>query len=318
MRVLVTGGAGYIGSVTAEMFLDEGHEVVVLDDLSSGRRANVPERALFVLGRCGDSKIIASLGHLDACVHFAGKIAPAESMSRPEDYFENNVAQTLALLQSLVDTGCPRFVFSSSCAVYGDQAEMPIDETRPVSPQSPYGQSKLMIEQALAWLADRGRIRSASLRYFNAAGGTLHHPERHEPEIHLIPLALDVALGRRPRLELFGDDYPTRDGTCVRDYIHVLDLASAHVKAVSVQDDNPHLTLNLGSGTGYTNLEVINEVQRVSGRDVEVVIAPRRPGDPAAAVASNELAQTTLRWRPQHSTLSEIVQDALAAHQIMD
>ena len=318
MRVLVTGGAGFIGSVTGEALLAEGHEVVVLDDLSSGRRENVPDNARFVEGRCGDATLVASIGPIDACVHFAGKIAPAESMARPELYFENNVAQTMELVKHLVDGGCPKFVFSSSCAVYGDQVEMPIDETRFVAPHSPYGQSKLMVEQALSWLADRGRIRSASLRYFNAAGGTLRHPERHEPEIHLIPIALDVALGRRPRLEVYGSDYPTRDGTCIRDYIHVRDLAQAHIKAISALDEASHLTLNLGSGTGHTNLEVVDEIRRVSGKDFEVAMSPRRPGDPAAAVASNDLARQALSWELEYSSLSQIVTDAWQAHQTLN
>lgn len=310
VRVLVTGGAGFIGSNLAEAMVAEGHEVIVLDDLSSGRRENVPRDAQFIEGPCGDDSLVTSVGRVDACVHFAGKIAPAESMDRPDLYFENNVAQTLVLLRALIDVGCPKFVFSSSCAVYGDQVEMPIDESRPVAPHSPYGQSKLMVEQALSWLANRGRIRAASLRYFNAAGATALHPEHHRPEIHLIPLALDVALGRLPRLEIFGGDYPTRDGTCIRDYIHVRDLAVAHVQAIAALDDAPFLALNLGSGTGHTNLEVVDEIRRVTGRDFDVVMSPRRPGDPAAAVASNELAREVLGWEIQHSSLHEIIHDA--------
>ncbi len=221
MRVLVTGGAGFIGSTTAELLLDLDHEVVVLDNLVRGHRDNVPERAVFVEGDCGDEGLISSLGAFDACVHFAARIEPADSMAHPETFFANNVGQSFAMFEALIATGTTKVVFSSSCAVYGNQVQMPIDEARATGPESPYGQSKLMVEQALHWLASRGRLRYASLRYFNAAGGTLAHPERHDPEIHLIPLALDAAMGRRDVLSIFGTDYATSDGTCVRDYIHV-------------------------------------------------------------------------------------------------
>lgn len=313
MRVLVTGAAGFIGSTTAELLLDEGHEVVALDDLSRGRRENVPERARYVEGRCGDAELLRSLGPVDACVHFAGRIEPALSMVEPEVFFEVNVAQSLSLLRALVETGCPRVVFSSSAAVYGDQTTMPIDEDRPLRPQSPYGQSKLMVEAALHWLSSQGRIRAASLRYFNACGATRAHPERHDPEIHLIPLALDAALGLRDGLDLYGDDYPTLDGTCVRDYVHVLDLARAHALAISALDHHAELVVNLGSGVGHSNREVIDAVRRVTGRPFTVRRAPRRPGDPAEAIASNDRARATLGWTPRHSALEEIVADAWEA-----
>jgi UDP-glucose 4-epimerase len=206
-------------------------------------------------------------------------------------------------------------VFSSSCAVYGNQVQMPIDETRATGPESPYGQSKLMVEQALSWMAARGRLRYASLRYFNAAGGTLAHPERHNPEIHLIPLALDAAMGRREVLSIFGTNYPTSDGTCVRDYVHVMDLADAHVRAIEALDKNVELVINLGTGTGSSILQVIDSVRRVTGRDVPLRLEQRRPGDPAEAVASNAVALEVLGWLPQKSILDEIVADAWAAHQ---
>lgn len=234
-------------------------------------------------------------------------------MSEPEEFFETNVAETVSLLRALVRGGCPSVVFSSSAAVYGDQVAMPIDEDRPLDPRSPYGQSKLIVEQCLHWLADRGRIRAASLRYFNAAGSTAAHPEAHDPEIHLIPIALDAAAGLRPRLEVFGDDYPTPDGTCVRDYVHVLDLAAAHVLAIRALEVHPELVLNLGSGVGHSNREVVAMVKVVTGRDFEVVVSPRRPGDPAAAVASNERARRLLGWELRHSSLSSIVADAWSA-----
>ncbi|NNN09310.1 MAG: UDP-glucose 4-epimerase GalE [Acidimicrobiaceae bacterium] len=315
MRVLVTGGAGFIGSTTAEMLLDLGHDVVALDNLVRGRRDNVPGRATFVEGDYGDVRLIRSLGAFDACLHFGARIEPAESMTYPETFFANNVAQSLAMLEALIATGTEKVVFSSSCAVYGNQVLMPIDESRATGPASPYGQSKLMVEQSLSWMAARGRLRYASLRYFNAAGGTLAHPEQHSPEIHLIPLAMDAAMGRREVLSIFGTDYPTIDGTCVRDYIHVTDLADAHVRAIEALDKHSELTVNLGTGTGSSILQVIDSVQRVTGRQVPVRAAERRPGDPAEAVASNILAREILGWAPQKSLLDNIVADAWVAHQ---
>jgi UDP-glucose 4-epimerase len=315
VKVLVTGAAGFIGATTAELLLSKGHDVVALDSLISGRQENVPERADFIEGDCGDVELVRSLGHFDACIHFAGRIEPGESMKVPEVFFANNVGSTFRLLEALVGSGVERFVFSSSCAVYGNQIEMPIDESRSIHPESPYGQSKRMVEEGLRWLVSCGRMRAATMRYFNAAGGTLAHPEQHRPEIHLIPIALDVAAGRRPYLEIYGNDYPTPDGTCIRDYIHVSDLAEAHVLAVGALDDHPELVLNLGSGVGYSNLEVVETVKRVTGVDFEVRVGPRRPGDPAAAIASNDHARSVLAWRLEQSDLETIVRDAWDAHQ---
>lgn len=316
MRVLVTGAAGFIGSTTAELLLTKGHDVVALDSLISGRVENVPARAIFVEGDCGDVELVRSLGAFDACVHFAGRIEPGESMKYPEVFFANNVASTFRLLSALVLSGVERFVFSSSCAVYGDQEEMPIEETRSIRPHSPYGQSKRMVEEGLSWLVACGRLRAASLRYFNAAGGTLAHPERHRPEIHLIPIALDVAAGQRDHLEIFGDDYPTPDGTCIRDYIHVSDLAEAHVLSITSLEDHPELILNLGSGVGHSNRQIAETVQRITDVDFEIRYTERRPGDPAAAIASNERAREVLGWQLERSDLDVIVGDAWAAHKI--
>ncbi|MHB1905293.1 MAG: UDP-glucose 4-epimerase GalE [Acidimicrobiales bacterium] len=313
MRVLVTGAAGFIGATTAEMLLDQGHEVVALDDLSTGRRENVPSRANFVQGRCGDAALVLSLGEFDACLHFAGRIEPASSMASPELFFDLNVAQSLTLMRALVQGGCPKVVFSSSAAVYGTQDAMPISEDRPTHPESPYGESKIQVETALHWLVARGRLRAASLRYFNAAGATPAHPERHDPEIHLIPLALDAAAGLRDGLDLYGDDYPTRDGTCVRDYVHVLDLARAHVLAISALDEHPEVVVNLGTGIGHSNREVLDAVRQVTGVDIAVRAAPRRSGDPAEAVASNARARALLGWTIEHDSLEGIVADAWAA-----
>jgi UDP-glucose 4-epimerase len=317
VRVLVTGAAGFIGSTTAELLLAEGHEVVALDNLVSGLESNVPTEATFVEGDCGDVDLVRSLGHFEACVHFAARIEPAESMKYPETFFANNVASTFRLLDGLIHSGVDRFVFSSSCAVYGDQVEMPIDEDRATQPHSPYGQSKRMVEQGLEWMARLGRIRSATLRYFNAAGGTLAHPENHSPEIHLIPIAFDVATGRRNHLDIFGSDYPTPDGTCVRDYIHVSDLAEAHVLAITALESCSDLTLNLGTGVGSSNRQVVETVQRVTGREFEVRYTERRSGDPAAAVASNGRARDALGWTPQRSDLEVIVADAWSAYQCL-
>jgi UDP-glucose 4-epimerase len=317
MRILVTGAAGFIGSTTASLLIDQGHDVTGLDNLISGRRENCPDGATFIEGDCGDTELIRSLGIFDACVHFAARIEPADSMKSPEVFFSNNVASSFRLLEALVQTGVQRFVFSSSCAVYGDQIAMPIDEERETRPHSPYGQSKLMVEQGLGWLVARGRLRAASLRYFNAAGATLAHPERHNPEIHLIPITLDAALGRRDHLDVFGDDYPTPDGTCVRDYIHVSDLADAHSLAIDALESHTGLTLNLGTGIGSSNREVIDEVKTVTGRDFDVRYVERRAGDPAVAVASNERAKELLGWNPGRSDLKTIVTDAWAAHQTL-
>ena len=309
----MTGAAGFIGSTTAELLVDEGHEVVALDNLSSGRIENVPRGAVFVEGDCGDEVLVTSLGPFDVCLHFAGRIEPAESVKSPESFFAINVAATLNLLNALIHSGTGKFVFSSSAAVYGNQDVMPIDEDARIHPQSPYGQSKLMVEESLQWLASGDRIRAAILRYFNAAGATALHPERHTPETHLIPIALEVAAGRRERLDIYGKDYPTPDGTCIRDYVHVSDLAQAHLMAISALDAAPHLTVNLGSGTGFSNREVVSCVQEVTGVDFEVHLADRRSGDPAAAIASNHRALEILEWRPKRSDLATMVRDAWRA-----
>lgn len=314
MRALVTGGAGYIGAAVVALLLDAGHDVAVIDDLSTGSADAVPQGA--ALHRCSiaDAPAVAKVlqgFRADACFHFAGRIAAGESMQLPAAYFRANVADTLSLLDTLVAGGVDRVVFSSSAAVYGDPQSVPIAEDHPLAPVSVYGESKLLVERALEWLERLGVLRFAALRYFNAAGAHRGVPERHRPETHLIPLALDAAASGRD-FELFGDDYPTRDGTCVRDYVHVSDLAEAHLLAVEALGAERRVVCNLGTGTGATNAEVLGIVQEVTGLELRVVRVDRRPGDPAELVAGNALARRVLGWSPRAS-LREVVRDAWAA-----
>lgn len=317
MRVLVTGGAGYIGAVTAEALVDAGHDVVVLDDLSGGHRELVPDGAAFVRGGVDDPAALdAALdGGVDGCLHFAALIEAGESMRAPERYFANNTAATLRLLEGLVGAGVERFVLSSTAAVYGDPAGVPIDEAAPTEPTNAYGESKLLIERALWWLAQRRGLGVAALRYFNAAGATADRGEDHDPETHLIPLVLAAASGRRGAVSVFGDDYPTRDGTCVRDFVHVADLADAHVRALETLVPGQALACNLGTGTGFTVREVIDAAERVTGLAVPTAAAARRAGDPAALVASNDRARQLLGWIPARSDVEAIIRSAWDWHQ---
>ncbi len=319
MRLLVTGGAGYIGSLTAERLLERGHEVVVVDDLSSGHAEDVPSGAHFVEASIADRSVVAALCEthgIEACVHFAGRIAMGESMVVPERYWATNVGETLVLFKTLIDAGVDAVVLSSTAGVYGTPDQLPIDEQQPTVPASTYGQTKLVVEQVAQSMAALGRLRFVALRYFNAAGGAPGHAERHRTETHLIPLAIAAAVGHRPALQLFGTDYPTPDGTCIRDYIHVEDLAEAHVLAVEAFDRGlTSLIANLGTGTGYSNREVLAMVSTVTGREVPVVEADRRPGDAAELVASSALATEVLGWVPRHSSLEQIVADAWAGYQ---
>jgi len=294
--------------------LGDGHVVVGLDNLSTGHLDNVPNDSEFIEGDCADGDLIKSLGRFDACVHFAASIEAGESMDQPERYLANNVAASIRLFESLIETGTNRIVYSSTAAVYGNPVAVPIHEDALVRPLSPYGASKSLVEQSLEWLVARHRIRSAVLRYFNAAGGTARHPERHNPETHLIPIALEVALGLREQFTLYGNDYDTPDGTCIRDYVHVTDLADAHVRAIGALQDHESFTVNLGTGVGSSNRRVIDVVRAITGRDIDVRIGARRAGDPAVAVASSEQARNLLGWRPLHSTVDEIISDAWRFH----
>ena len=312
MKLLVTGGAGYIGSVVTAMLLEAGHQVVVLDDLTTGFRDAVPPGASFVQGRVHDVDVLD--GSFDGVLHFAAYIAAGESVRRPEKYWENNAVGSLRLLDAMRAAGVRRIVFSSTANIYGDPSSLPIPETAEAKPPNPYAASKLAVEHALTGEATAYGLAAVSLRYFNAAGADGRYGERHDPETHLIPIALDVALGRRPVLPLYGDDYPTPDGTCVRDYIHVADLATAHLLALGAMRPGEHRSYNLGNGAGFSNRQVIEVVREVTGHPVPVEVAPRRPGDPAELVASSDKARTELGWTPKKPGLPDIVADAWKFH----
>lgn len=315
MRVLVTGGAGYIGSVVTDVLLEHGHRVVVYDNLSKGHRDAVPAGTPLVVANLLDAAAVATVLRehgIEAVVHMAAASLVGESVQEPAKYYLNNVEASLVLLGAMREAGVARFVLSSTAAVYGEPGKQPIEERDPTAPTNPYGETKLALERALAWYGGAYGLAAISLRYFNAAGATVRCGERHDPESHLIPIVLQAAAGTRPEVTVFGDDYPTRDGTCVRDYVHVTDLAAAHVLAVeALRPGDPLRVYNLGcGGDGYTVREVIEVAERVTGRTVPVRVGPRRPGDPAVLVASSDLIVRELGWRPQHQALGEIVESA--------
>ena len=319
MRVLVTGGAGYVGSHMVKTLLAASHDVVVLDDLSTGHRDAVPPQARFVQGDVGMTSDVTALlrdERIDAICHFAAKIRVEESVSAPRIYWQGNVVRTLALLEAVLD--CPKppaFVFSSTAAVYGTPESVPIDEEHPKNPESPYGSTKLAVERALESYGRGYGLRWAALRYFNAAGADPEAGlgERHEPETHLIPIVLEVADGTRPSLNIYGTDWPTPDGTCVRDYIHVLDLGEAHLAALAhLLKGGASGAFNLGTGHGHSVREVVEAVARVTGRPVATVEAPKRAGDPAELVAKVDRAAQVLGWKARRTDLDTIVGDAWA------
>jgi len=313
MNVLVTGGAGYIGSVTTEGLVRRGHRAVVLDNLVTGHRAAVPEGAAFVEADVGDRGAVERVlreHDVDAVLHFAAYSLVGESMERPLAYFRNNVAGSLALLEAMAAAGVKRFVLSSTAALFGTPDSVPIAEGAPVRPESVYGESKALIERMLHWLNRTAGLGYVSLRYFNAAGASAVLGEDHRPETHLIPLVLQVAAGGRGHIEVFGDDYPTADGTAVRDYIHVLDLADAHVLAVEALQAGEARAYNLGNGRGFSVREVIDVCRRVTGHAIPERRAPRRSGDPPALVADPGRIREELGWRAQHDSLESIVTSA--------
>lgn len=347
MKIFVTGGAGYIGGTVAGALAEKGHEVVVFDNLSHGRRELLPKGIEFIEGELADRANLegifsgaASTGKpFGAVMHFAALIEAGESMRRPEIFFRNNSFATLSLLEAMANRDIGRLVFSSTAAVYGEPESIPIAENARLAPTNPYGQSKLLVEEMLKWFHRIHGLRYASLRYFNVAGAAegaegITRGEAHEPESHLIPLILDVALGRRAAIRIYGDDYPTKDGTCVRDYIHVSDLADAHLLALERLDANrgeggaernatekgapqecAPLICNLGNGEGFSVKEVIESARRVTGHAIPAEIYPRRPGDPAVLVASAEKAKRELGWKPRYAGLDEMVRTAWTWHQ---
>ena len=317
MRVLVTGGAGYIGSVVADHLLRAGHTVTVLDNLVMGWREAVPAGAEFIQADTGDEPALDALfaaRGFDAVMHFAALIEAGESVKFPEQYFDNNSARTLTLLRVMLKHKVFRFVFSSTAAVYGEPQSVPIVEDHPLDPTNPYGESKLIVEQMLAWLPRAYGFRYASLRYFNAAGATPERGEAHRSESHLIPLVLQVPLGQRDFISVFGTDYPTKDGTCVRDYVHVDDLAVAHLLALQGLETHETLICNLGSGSGFSVREIIEIARKVTGHSIPVHESPRRPGDPTVLVASSEKIHHLLGWNPQYSDVESIIASAWQWH----
>jgi UDP-glucose 4-epimerase len=308
VKILVTGGAGYIGSTVSGLLARKGHQAVVFDNLSHGRRDLLPAGVEFVEGELSDRAALAAL------------IEAGESMLQPELYFRNNTASTLSLLEAILAHGPSRLVFSSTAAVYGEPESIPIKEDARLLPTNAYGESKLLVEHVLSWLNRIHGLRYASLRYFNVAGAAeepegVTRGEAHEPESHLIPLVLDVALGRRPSIHVYGDNYPTPDGTCIRDYIHVSDLAEAHLLAFDALETHERLIFNLGNGQGFSVREVIESARRVTGHPIPAEVHPRRAGDPAVLVASSEKAIRELGWKPKYTQLDEIVRTAWAWHQ---
>jgi UDP-glucose 4-epimerase len=310
MKIFVTGGAGYIGSVCVERLIQSGFEVVVFDNLSEGHRAAVHPQANFVEGSLGDWECISRAlqeAEPDGVIHFAANALVGESMANPGKYFRNNVCGGLNLLEAAVGTGVKKFVFSSTCATYGNPDRIPMTEDLPQSPMNPYGESKLMFERILQWYQQIYGLEFVAFRYFNAAGASGRFGEHHRVETHLIPNVLKVPLGQAEQCQIFGTDYPTPDGTCIRDYIHVVDLAQAHLQALA-----PGLQgfYNLGNGEGYSVREVIRMCEKVSGKAIPVVEQPRRPGDPPRLVASAEKAMRELGWKPKYPGLEEIVRSA--------
>ena len=318
MTILVTGGAGYIGSAMVEALVAAGATVVVLDDLRRGHRAAVADRVPFYQGRVGDKELVRSIckdHEIESCIHFAALAYVGESVTDPQLYFENNVAQGLALLDTLVMAGVRRFVFSSTCATYGEPTKIPIDEQHPQRPTNPYGWSKLIMEKILQAYDDAFGLRFVALRYFNAAGATAKLGEHHEPETHLIPNLLAVALGRKEYVSVFGDQYATPDGTAIRDYIHIADLCNAHLLALEyLRNGGASECLNLGNEHGYSVMEVIATARQITGGKIEVRVEPPRPGDPSCLVADAGKARSILGWKPKYPELERIIRTAWDWH----
>lgn len=313
MRVLVTGGAGYIGSVVSEQLVNDGHEVVVFDNLVKGHREAIVAGADFVNGDLLDADGLRQTfkdNETEAVIHMAAYSLVGESVQAPAKYYHNNVVAGLVLLDAMRESGVTKIVFSSTAATYGEPEAQPIFESAPTNPTNPYGESKLAFERAMHWYERAYGLRYASLRYFNAAGASEECGEDHDPESHIIPITLQAAAGKRTHVEIYGDDYPTADGTCIRDYIHVIDLARAHILALGVLNERSAI-YNLGcGGDGYSVREVIETARRVTGRDIPVRMGPRRAGDPAVLIASSDKIKSELGWRPQFQDLGLIIESA--------
>jgi len=312
MKIFVTGGAGYIGSATAEALLNSGHSVTVFDSLVTGYRGAVPETARFIKGDLGNSTALTNalaLEKYEAVMHFAAFIEAGESMKDPGKFFKNNLANSLQLIEAAAHAGVKRFVLSSTAAVYASNDE-PLNEDSAIDPVNAYGFTKLAIEQALEWYRKIHGLKFAALRYFNACGALPGRGEAHQPESHLIPLVLKVALGQSEAASIYGTDYPTPDGTCIRDYIHIADLVSAHLLALEALGESDRLIYNLGNGNGYSVREVIETARRVTGHSIPVLESPRRPGDTPRLVASSEKIRRELGWRPRHPDLTDIITSA--------
>ncbi|MBF6329674.1 UDP-glucose 4-epimerase GalE [Nocardia transvalensis] len=311
MKLLVTGGAGYVGGVCAQVLIEDGHEVVVVDDLSTGNADGVPNGAKFFDGDIATVGVeLIESESFDGVLHFAAQSLVGESVQQPEKYWYGNVVKTLALLEAMRRAGTTRLVFSSTAAVYGEPEQVPITEDAPTRPTNPYGASKLAIDHAITSYSVAHGLAATSLRYFNVAGAYGGLGENRVVETHLIPLILQTALGHRDSISVFGTDYPTPDGTAIRDYIHIRDLAQAHLLALAQSRPGEHRIFNLGSGTGFSVRQVVSACERVTGRTIAAVDAPRRAGDPAVLIASSDRAIAELGWAPKHNDLDEIVSDA--------
>ncbi|MGZ7496812.1 UDP-glucose 4-epimerase GalE [Corynebacterium sp. ZY180755] len=313
MKLLVTGGAGYVGSVCAAVLVEQGHDVTIIDNFSTGNREAVPNQATIVEGDVRDkaSEVLAQ-GGFEGVIHFAARSLVGESVQKPDEYWQHNLVTTLALLDAMRAHGVNNLVFSSTAATYGEPKEVPITEDFPTQPTNPYGASKLAIDYAITSYANAFGLGATSLRYFNVAGAYGNIGENREVETHLIPLVLQVALGHRDKIMMFGDDWPTKDGTNVRDYIHIRDLADAHLLALESNTPGKHRIFNLGSGEGYSVKEVIETCREVTGHEIPAEVAPRRAGDPAVLIASSEKAMKELGWKPTRTDLRTIVEDAWA------
>ncbi len=319
MNILVTGGAGYIGSITTAELIQAGHEVIVFDNLYQGHAEAVHPQAIFVEGDLADRDAVKRLfdehPYIDGIMHFASYTLVGESMQKPLLYLRDNLTNAANLLEQAIAHGVKRFILSSTANLFDDPERMPIDENERIVPGSPYGESKFFIERMLHWFERLYGLRYACLRYFNACGNTPDRGEDHDPETHLIPLVLQVALEQRPHITIYGNDYPTPDGTCVRDYIHVIDLARAHILAMEALDRLGSRKYNLGNGRGFSVLEVIETARRVTGHPIPSVIGPRRPGDPATLIASSETIRRELGWQPRFANIEDIMRSAWEWHQ---